>query len=84
MAYEESTPAWAGDRLLLGAAVGRPKAEQCGGLKDGFGRSRQVSPTAMGEMLEKGTQGSLDDSGVGPGPYPAPTLRPRPRRPRNE
>lgn len=32
-----------------------PKAEQCGWLKDRFGLSWQVWPTAMGEMLEKGT-----------------------------
>ena len=32
-----------------------PKAEQCGWLKDEFGLSWQVWPTAMGEMLEKGT-----------------------------
>jgi predicted 3-demethylubiquinone-9 3-methyltransferase (glyoxalase superfamily) len=32
-----------------------PKAEQCGWLKDKFGLSWQVWPTAMGEMMEKGT-----------------------------
>ena len=32
-----------------------PKAEQCGWLKDKFGLSWQVWPTAMGEVLEKGT-----------------------------
>jgi predicted 3-demethylubiquinone-9 3-methyltransferase (glyoxalase superfamily) len=32
-----------------------PKAEQCGWLKDKFGLSWQVWPTAMGEMLDRGT-----------------------------
>jgi predicted 3-demethylubiquinone-9 3-methyltransferase (glyoxalase superfamily) len=32
-----------------------PEAEQCGWLKDGFGLSWQVWPTAMGEMMKKGT-----------------------------
>ncbi len=32
-----------------------PKAEQCGWLKDRFGLSWQVWPTAMGEMMEQGT-----------------------------
>ena len=32
-----------------------PKAEQCGWLKDRYGLSWQVWPTAMGEMLAKGT-----------------------------
>lgn len=32
-----------------------PQAEQCGWLKDKFGLSWQVSPTAMGEMMENGT-----------------------------
>jgi predicted 3-demethylubiquinone-9 3-methyltransferase (glyoxalase superfamily) len=32
-----------------------PEAEQCGWLKDKFGLSWQVSPTAMGEMMSKGT-----------------------------
>lgn len=32
-----------------------PKAEQCGWLKDRYGLSWQVSPTAMGEMMAKGT-----------------------------
>jgi predicted 3-demethylubiquinone-9 3-methyltransferase (glyoxalase superfamily) len=32
-----------------------PKAEQCGWLKDKFGLSWQVSPTAMGEMMATGT-----------------------------
>jgi predicted 3-demethylubiquinone-9 3-methyltransferase (glyoxalase superfamily) len=32
-----------------------PQAEQCGWLKDKFGLSWQVWPTAMGEMMTKGT-----------------------------
>ena len=32
-----------------------PKAEQCGWLKDKYGLSWQVWPTAMGEMMAKGT-----------------------------
>jgi predicted 3-demethylubiquinone-9 3-methyltransferase (glyoxalase superfamily) len=32
-----------------------PRAEQCGWLKDRYGLSWQVSPTAMNEMLAKGT-----------------------------
>lgn len=32
-----------------------PNAEQCGWLKDKFGLSWQVWPTAMGEMMTKGT-----------------------------
>ncbi len=32
-----------------------PESEQCGWLKDKFGVSWQVVPTAMGEMMEKGT-----------------------------
>ena len=32
-----------------------PKAEQCGWLKDKFGLSWQVVPTAMNEMMSKGT-----------------------------
>jgi predicted 3-demethylubiquinone-9 3-methyltransferase (glyoxalase superfamily) len=32
-----------------------PEAEQCGWLKDKFGVSWQVVPTAMGEMMGKGT-----------------------------
>jgi predicted 3-demethylubiquinone-9 3-methyltransferase (glyoxalase superfamily) len=32
-----------------------PTAGQCGWLKDKFGLSWQVSPLAMGEMIEKGT-----------------------------
>ncbi len=32
-----------------------PKAEQCGWLKDQYGLSWQVWPTAMGEMMTKGT-----------------------------
>lgn len=33
-----------------------PKAEQCGWLKDRFGLSWQVWPTAMGKMMRNGTQ----------------------------
>lgn len=32
-----------------------PQAEQCGWLKDRFGLSWQVSPTAMEEMMKNGT-----------------------------
>jgi predicted 3-demethylubiquinone-9 3-methyltransferase (glyoxalase superfamily) len=32
-----------------------PQAEQCGWLKDKYGLSWQVWPTAMGEMMTKGT-----------------------------
>ena len=32
-----------------------PEAEQCGWLKDKYGLSWQVGPTAMGEMMQKGT-----------------------------
>jgi predicted 3-demethylubiquinone-9 3-methyltransferase (glyoxalase superfamily) len=32
-----------------------PEAEQCGWLKDKYGLSWQVWPTAMGEMMTKGT-----------------------------
>jgi predicted 3-demethylubiquinone-9 3-methyltransferase (glyoxalase superfamily) len=31
------------------------EAEQCGWLKDGYGVSWQIVPTAMGEMMSKGT-----------------------------
>lgn len=33
-----------------------PKAEQCGWLKDKYGLSWQIVPTAMDEMMEKGTK----------------------------
>jgi len=36
-----------------------PEAEQCGWLKDRFGVSWQVWPTAMGEMMTKGTPGQV-------------------------
>jgi predicted 3-demethylubiquinone-9 3-methyltransferase (glyoxalase superfamily) len=32
-----------------------PEAEQCGWLKDRFGVSWQIVPSAMGEMLQSGT-----------------------------
>ncbi len=32
-----------------------PEAEQCGWLKDRYGLSWQVTPTAMGDMMAKGT-----------------------------
>ena len=32
-----------------------PAAEQCGWLKDRYGLSWQIVPSALGEMLEKGT-----------------------------
>jgi predicted 3-demethylubiquinone-9 3-methyltransferase (glyoxalase superfamily) len=37
-----------------------PEAEQCGWLKDQFGLSWQIVPTAMGEMLSKGTREQVD------------------------
>ena len=37
-----------------------PEAEQCGWLKDKFGLSWQISPTALGEMLTKGTREQID------------------------
>jgi predicted 3-demethylubiquinone-9 3-methyltransferase (glyoxalase superfamily) len=37
-----------------------PEAEQCGWLKDQFGVSWQVVPTAMGEMMENGTTEQID------------------------
>jgi len=36
------------------------KSEQCGWLKDKFGLSWQVWPTAMGEMMAKGTPEQID------------------------
>lgn len=36
-----------------------PKAEQCGWLKDEYGLSWQVWPTAMGEMMATGTPGQI-------------------------
>ena len=36
-----------------------PRAEQCGWLKDQFGLSWQVWPTAMGEMMSQGTPEQL-------------------------
>jgi len=37
-----------------------PKAEQCGWLKDKYGVSWQISPTVMGELMQKGTQEQID------------------------
>ena len=37
-----------------------PKAEQCGWLKDKFGLSWQVWPTAIGEMMKNGTREQID------------------------
>jgi predicted 3-demethylubiquinone-9 3-methyltransferase (glyoxalase superfamily) len=37
-----------------------PQAEQCGWLKDRFGLSWQVSPTAIGEMMQNGTREQID------------------------
>jgi predicted 3-demethylubiquinone-9 3-methyltransferase (glyoxalase superfamily) len=37
-----------------------PEAEQCGWLKDQFGLSWQIVPTAMGEMMSKGTREQID------------------------
>jgi len=37
-----------------------PEAEQCGWLKDKFGLSWQISPTALGEMMTNGTRQHID------------------------
>jgi len=37
-----------------------PQAEQCGWLKDQFGLSWQVWPTAMGEMMKNGTREQIE------------------------
>ena len=37
-----------------------PEAEQCGWLKDKFGVSWQITPTAMDEMLARGTRAQID------------------------
>ncbi|MGM9455232.1 VOC family protein [Legionella bozemanae] len=37
-----------------------PEAEQCGWLKDKYGLSWQVVPTAMGEMMKNGTRKQID------------------------
>jgi predicted 3-demethylubiquinone-9 3-methyltransferase (glyoxalase superfamily) len=37
-----------------------PKAEQCGWLKDQFGLSWQIWPTAIGEMMTSGTREQID------------------------
>jgi len=37
-----------------------PEAEQCGWLKDKYGVSWQIVPTAMDEMLEKGSKEQID------------------------
>lgn len=37
-----------------------PEAEQCGWLKDKFGVPWQIVPTAMGEMMSKGTPEQVD------------------------
>lgn len=37
-----------------------PEAEQCGWLKDKFGVSWQISPTALGEMMANGTRQQID------------------------
>ena len=37
-----------------------PQAEQCGWLKDKFGLSWQVWPTAIGEMMKNGTREQID------------------------
>ncbi len=36
-----------------------PEAEQCGWLKDKYGLSWQIVPTAMGEMMTKGSPGQI-------------------------
>jgi predicted 3-demethylubiquinone-9 3-methyltransferase (glyoxalase superfamily) len=37
-----------------------PEAEQCGWLKDKYGLSWQIVPTAMGEMTKRGTREQID------------------------
>jgi predicted 3-demethylubiquinone-9 3-methyltransferase (glyoxalase superfamily) len=37
-----------------------PESEQCGWLKDKYGLSWQISPTAMDDMMKKGTQEQID------------------------
>lgn len=37
-----------------------PEAEQCGWLKDKFGISWQIVPTAMDEMMSQGTPEQID------------------------
>lgn len=37
-----------------------PEAEQCGWLKDRYGVSWQITPTAMSEMMQKGTPEQID------------------------
>jgi predicted 3-demethylubiquinone-9 3-methyltransferase (glyoxalase superfamily) len=37
-----------------------PQAEQCGWLKDKFGLSWQIWPTAMGEMMKNGTREQIE------------------------
>jgi predicted 3-demethylubiquinone-9 3-methyltransferase (glyoxalase superfamily) len=37
-----------------------PEAEQCGWLKDKFGLSWQITPTAMEEMMQSGTREQID------------------------
>ena len=37
-----------------------PQAEQCGWLKDKFGLSWQIWPTAIGEMMKNGTREQID------------------------
>ena len=37
-----------------------PQAEQCGWLKDQFGLSWQIWPTAIGEMMQNGTREQID------------------------
>jgi predicted 3-demethylubiquinone-9 3-methyltransferase (glyoxalase superfamily) len=37
-----------------------PEAEQCGWLKDKYGLSWQILPTAMDEMMSKGTREQID------------------------
>ncbi len=37
-----------------------PEAEQCGWLKDRYGVSWQIVPTAMDEMMRHGTREQID------------------------
>lgn len=37
-----------------------PEAEQCGWLKDKYGLSWQITPAAMDEMMQNGTQAQID------------------------
>ncbi len=41
------------------ALSAHPEAEQCGWIKDKYGLSWQITPTALGEMFEQGTEAQV-------------------------